>query len=73
MIQPGAVQEGMCGGGGGGGWGLGDDSAHWPSRKSLFYGPHNDPPASNLRSVALQIGPVASGSQHEGAQDGWRR
>lgn len=39
------------------------DSTHWPSCKSLFYGPCNDPPASNLHSVALQIEPAASGSR----------
>lgn len=42
------------------------DSTHWPSCKSLFYGPCNDPPAGNLHSVALQIEPAASGSRHGG-------
>lgn len=59
---------------GGWGWlGVRADSTHWPSCKSLFYGPCNDPPASNLHSVALQIEPAASGSRCGGAQYGWRR
>ena len=49
------------------------DSTHWPSCKSLFYGPCNDPPAGNLHSVALQIEPAASGSRRgeRGGGSGW--
>lgn len=47
------------------------DSTHWPSCKSLFYGPCNDPPAGNLHSVALQIEPAASGSWHGWGGAGW--
>lgn len=47
----------------GGGWGNCADSTRWSSCKSLFYGPYNDPPGSNLQSVALQI--------EAGSQRGW--